>query len=282
MTMYSVLHIIETALKEDIGPGDITTNNLIAPDAEGKGVVIAKQQLVVAGLDVARQVFQSLEPRLIFRPNYKDGDTIEENEVVLEVEGGLCPMLAAERTALNFLQHLSGIATHVRAYVNEIRGKNIRLVDTRKTIPGWLVLEKYAVRVGGAYNHRMGLYDGVVIKDNHIVACGGVKKSIEHILNNVSHLVKIEVEVKDMDGVREAVEANADVIMLTNMDIEQIKEAVSFIDGKAVVEVTGKITKSDLIPLIDAGADIISVGALTHHAKCVDMTMQIQEVRSEA
>ncbi len=282
MSMYSVLHIVETALKEDIGPGDITTNNLIAPDTEGTGDIIAKERLIVAGLDVARQVFESLDPKIAFRPNYKDGDTIEEGEVILEVEGRLCPMLAAERTALNFLQHLSGIATHVRSYVNEVKGKTARLVDTRKTTPGWLVLEKYAVRVGGAYNHRMGLYDGVLIKENHIAVCGGVRKVIDQIRNNVSHLVKIEVEVPDLDGVKEAMEAGVDVIMLTDMGLEQIREVVAFVKGRAVLEVTGRITKADLIPLAETGVDIISVGALTHKAACVDMTMRIKEVACSA
>lgn len=273
--MYSVLNIIETALREDLGPGDITTNNLVPPDTEGKGIIIAREPLVIAGLDVAKQVFESLDPKVIIKPAYKDGDSIEGGEVVLEIEGRLHALLAGERTGLNFLQHLSGIATHVRSYADMLGDKNVQIVDTRKTTPGWLILEKYAVRVGGAYNHRMGLYDGVVIKANHIAVCGGVKNSIERIRNNVSHLVKTEVEVSDIDDVKEAIDAGADVIMLDCMTIDQIKEAVAFVDGRAVIEVAGKISKSDLIPLADTGVDIISIGALTHQATCVDMTMQI-------
>jgi len=273
--MYSVLNIIETALREDLGPGDITTNNLVPLDTEGKGIIIAREPLVIAGLDVAKQVFESLDPKVIIKPAYKDGDSIEGGEVVLEIEGRLHALLAGERTGLNFLQHLSGIATHVRSYADMLGDKNVQIVDTRKTTPGWLILEKYAVRVGGAYNHRMGLYDGVVIKANHIAVCGGVKNSIERIRNNVSHLVKIEVEVSDIDDVKEAIDAGADVIMLDCMTIDQIKEAVAFVDGRAVIEVAGKISKSDLIPLADTGVDIISIGALTHQATCVDMTMQI-------
>lgn len=273
--MYSVLNIIETALREDLGPGDITTNNLVPLDTEGKGIIIAREPLVIAGLDVAKQVFESLDPKVIIKPAYKDGDSIEGGEVVLEIEGRLHALLAGERTGLNFLQHLSGIATHVRSYADMLGDKNVQIVDTRKTTPGWLILEKYAVRVGGAYNHRMGLYDGVVIKANHIAVCGGVKNSIERIRNNVSHLVKTEVEVSDIDDVKEAIDAGADVIMLDCMTIDQIKEAVAFVDGRAVIEVAGKISKSDLIPLADTGVDIISIGALTHQATCVDMTMQI-------
>lgn len=274
--MYSVLHIIETALKEDIGPGDITTNNLLGPDVKGKGEIVAKEPLVVAGLDVARQVFESLDPKIAFSPLFRDGDAVKNDETLLEVEGKLRTLLAAERTALNFLQHLSGIATHVRSYVDELKDSNVRLVDTRKTTPGWLILEKYAVRVGGAYNHRMGLYDGVLIKDSHIALCGGVKKSIDQIRNNVSHLIKIEVEVSTMEDAKEAIAAEADAIMLTNMTLDQIKEVTAFVDGRATVEASGRIPKSDLVPLARCGVDIISVGALTQSARCVDMTMRVE------
>ena len=273
--MNSVQHLIEIALKEDIGPGDITTDNLIDTQLKGKGIIIAKESLVLAGLDVAKQVFQSLDPEVVFRSEYDDGDAVEKGDTLANVKGRLRALLSGERTALNFLQHLSGISTLVRSYMLELSVKNIRLVDTRKTTPGWRVLEKYAVRVGGAYNHRMGLYDGVLIKDNHIAAFGGIKKAIDHIRTQISHLLKIEVEVSTMDQVKEALEANADVIMLDNMTIKQIKEATAFIDKKAVVELSGGITKGDLKTLADTGVDIISVGALTHSAKCVDISMQI-------
>ncbi|MES0445945.1 MAG: carboxylating nicotinate-nucleotide diphosphorylase, partial [Desulfobacterales bacterium] len=268
-------HLIEIALKEDIGPGDITTDNLVGPDLEGKGVITAKEPLVIAGLDVARQVFEHLDNEVIFRAGYKDGDVIKDGGTVAEVEGKLQVLLTGERTALNFLQRLSGIATCVRSYVDELANQSVRLVDTRKTAPGWRVLEKYAVRMGGAHNHRMGLYDGVLIKDNHIAACGGIIKAVDRIRANVSHFVKIEVEVSDMSQVKEAMDAGADVIMLDNMNIQKIKEAVAFISGKAVVEVSGGITKKGLKPLADTGVDIISVGALTHSARCVDISMRI-------
>jgi nicotinate-nucleotide pyrophosphorylase (carboxylating) len=273
--MNSIQHLIEIALKEDIGPGDITTDNLVGPDLEGKGVITAKEPLVIAGLDVARQVFEHLDHEVIFRAGYKDGDVIKDGGTAAEVEGKLQVLLKGERTALNFLQRLSGIATCVRSYVDELANQSVRLVDTRKTAPGWRVLEKYAVRMGGAHNHRMGLYDGVLIKDNHIAACGGIIKAVDRIRANVSHLVKIEVEVSDLSQVKDAMDAGADVIMLDNMNIQKIKEAVAFINGKAVVEVSGGITKKGLKPLADTGVDIISVGALTHSARCVDISMRI-------
>ena len=273
--MNSIQHLIEIALKEDIGPGDITTDNLVGPDLEGQGVIIAKEPLVIAGLDIAKQVFEHLDPKVIFKPEYSDGDAVKDGETIANVEGKLRALLAGERTALNFIQRLSGIATYVRSYVDELANKSVRLVDTRKTAPGWRVLEKYAVRAGGAHNHRMGLYDGVLIKDNHIAACGGIKEAVNRIRTKVSHLVKIEVEVSDLDQVKDALGAGADVIMLDNMDIQQIKEAIAFIDGKALVEVSGGITRSGLKRLADTGVDIISVGALTHSARSVDISMRI-------
>ena len=273
--MNSIQHLIEIALQEDIGPGDITTDNLVGPDLEGKGVITAKEPLVIAGLDVARQVFEHLDHEFILRAGYEDGDVIKDGGTVAEVEGKLQVLLKGERTALNFLQRLSGIATYVRSYVDELANQSVRLVDTRKTAPGWRVLEKYAVRMGGAHNHRMGLYDGVLIKDNHIAACGGIIKAVDRIRANVSHLVKIEVEVSDLSQVKDAMDAGVDIIMLDNMNIQKIKEAVAFINGKAVVEVSGGITKKGLKPLADTGVDIISVGALTHSARCVDISMRI-------
>jgi nicotinate-nucleotide pyrophosphorylase (carboxylating) len=273
--MNSVQHLIDIALKEDIGSGDITTDNLIDPQLKGKGLIIAKESLVVAGLNVAEQVFQRLDSEIIFRSEYNDGDVVKKGDTLANVEGQLRALLSGERTALNFLQHLSGISTLVRSYMSKLSDKNIRLVDTRKTTPGWRVLEKYAVRVGGASNHRMGLYDGVLIKDNHIAAFGDIKKAIDHIRTRVSHLLKIEVEVSDLNQVKEALEANADVIMLDNMTVNQIKEATAFIDKRVVVELSGGIKKTDLKSLADTGVDIISVGALTHSARCVDISMQI-------
>jgi nicotinate-nucleotide pyrophosphorylase (carboxylating) len=273
--MHSIHHLIEIALEEDIGPGDITTENLIDKNLKGIGEVVVKEPLIIAGIDVVRQVFEQLDPDISFRPNFKDGDFIEKGKIVLEVEGKLRVLLMGERTALNFLQHLSGIATHVRSYMDSIANKNVRLVDTRKTTPGLRVLEKYAVRAGGAHNHRMGLYDGALIKDNHLAVCGGIKKAIENIKDKLSHLVKIEVEVSNLDSVKQALEAGADVIMLDNMDLDQIKKAIKLINGKSVVEISGGVTIDSLNQLADTGIDIISAGALTHSARSVDISMRI-------
>jgi nicotinate-nucleotide pyrophosphorylase (carboxylating) len=268
--------LINMALLEDIGPGDITTDYLIDEFAKGDAYIVAKQDFILAGSDVAEQVFKTLDPAMDIFRSFRDGDEVKNGDVVMELKGKMRALLKGERTALNFLQRLSGISTNVRSYVNQLGETRVRLVDTRKTIPGHRVLEKYAVRIGGEYNHRMALYDGVLIKDNHIAAAGGILKAVEKLRRHVSHLVKIEVEVSTMKELDEALRAKADVVMLDNMDIEQITEAVKRIDKRALVEVSGSITKDSLIPLAMAGVDIISSGALTHQAQAVDMSMRIK------
>ena len=273
--MHSIQHLIEIALEEDIGPGDVTTDTLIGHQQKGIGELIAKEPLVVAGLEVARQVFKYLDSEVIFTSEYEDGDVVKKGARLANCSGRLHALLSGERTALNFLQRLSGISTLTRSYTKELSGKNVRLVDTRKTTPGWRVLEKYAVRMGGAHNHRMGLYDGILIKDNHIAAFGGIKKAIDQIRTHASHLLKIEVEVSDLDQVKEALAADADVIMLDNMETDRVKKAAALIGNRAIVELSGNVTKSALKSLADTGVDIISVGALTHSARCVDISMRI-------
>lgn len=275
MEAHSVKTLIQMALDEDIGSGDITTDNLIDPKLTGKCVIMAKEPLVLAGIDIARQVFQHLDTGMEFEALLSDGDTADTGDSLAHIQGKLAALLKGERTALNFLQRLSGIATNVAAYARRFEGSPVRLVDTRKTIPGWRVLEKYAVRVGGAYNHRMGLYDGVLIKDNHIAAFGGVAESISHIREHVSHLVKIEVEVSSLAEVQEALQAGVDVIMLDNMSLGDIKAAVALIQHAALVEVSGNVTQADLPALVDTGVDIISIGALTHGSRAVDISMRI-------
>jgi nicotinate-nucleotide pyrophosphorylase (carboxylating) len=274
--MHSISDLIKIALEEDIGSGDITTDYSVPADAKGLGFILAKEPMVLAGLDVAKQVFSHLDPGLTFASGFKDGDKVEKGDTVLTMEGNMRALLKGERTALNFMQHLSGIATLVNYYVEILQGRPVRLVDTRKTTPGLRVLEKYAVRMGGGHNHRTGLYDGVLIKDNHIAACGGITPAIEKIREQISHLVKIEVEVTDLTEVREALKARADVIMLDNMDLDQVKEAVSVINRQALVEVSGNVTEKTLGVLADTGVDIISSGALTHSARSVDLSMQIK------
>lgn len=271
-----VHRLIDWALEEDIGSGDITTAPIVAPDAAGQGRIMAKEPLTVAGLEVARQVFARLDDTAVFLPAVSDGDAVAEGTVVAIINGRMAALLMGERTALNFLQRLSGIATHARAYMDLLGDRKVRLVDTRKTTPGWRVLEKYAVRVGGAANHRMGLYDAVLIKDNHITACGGITAAVQRIRAQVSHLTKIEVEAATRDEVAEALAAGADVIMLDNMDLTAIREAVQMIDGRALVEVSGGVTAQTLVSLADTGVDLISVGALTHSAQAVDLSMKIK------
>ncbi len=274
--MHSVQDLIDIGLAEDIGSGDITTEPLVGPELTGIGDIVAKEDLVLAGLDVARQVFQTLDGAVVFAPYFQDGDRVAAGARVLTVEGRLRILLKGERTALNFLQRLSGIASQVRSFADALAGRSVRLVDTRKTAPGWRVLEKYAVRIGGAHNHRMGLYDGVLIKDNHIAVCGGVREAVNRARKGASHLLKIEVEVADLAGVREALDAGADVIMLDNMEDAGIREAVGMVQDRALVEVSGGVTRADLTRLADLGVDIISSGALTHSARSVDLSMRIQ------
>jgi len=274
-------HLIDFAIAEDIGSGDITTIHLPDPSAQGRGEIVAKEPVVIAGLEIAKRVFEKFEPAVVFSSKYVDGDSVEAKEVIAEISGSMGTLLTGERTALNFLQRLSGIATNVRSYMDALKGEKIRLVDTRKTVPGWRVLEKYAVRVGGAHNHRMGLYDGVLIKDNHIEAFGGISNAVKHIRDQVSHLIKIEIETSDLNEVNQALDAGADVIMLDNMDLNQIRSAVDLIDGRAVVEVSGRVCKADLQGLAKTGVDIVSVGALIHAAIFVDISMRISSVSSK-
>ena len=268
-------HLIDLALSEDVGSGDITTDHLPHPETPGTGRMIAKQELVVAGLAIARRTFEKLDADVVFSSAFSDGDTVNPGEVIAEIRCSLRALLIGERTALNFLQHLSGIATNVRHYVTELGDARIRLVDTRKTIPGWRVLEKYAVRAGGAHNHRMGLFDGVLIKDNHIAAFGGIRKAVDHIRGAVSHLVKIEIETSTLEEVQEALAVGVDVIMLDNMDEGGIRAAVKLIDHRALVEVSGRVCREDLKRLTATGVDIVSVGALIHSAPFADISMRI-------
>lgn len=272
----TVRHLIELAFAEDIGSGDITSDYAIEAETRGEGYIVAKEDLIVCGTAVAEDVFRMLDPDVVISTVFSDGDAVKKGETVMTFAGNLRALLKGERTALNFLQRLSGIATNVRSYAEEMKGSTARLVDTRKTIPGFRTLEKYAVRVGGAYNHRMALYDGVLIKDNHIAACGGIQHAVDRIRRHVSHLVKIEVEVTTMDEVREALAAGADVIMLDNMDLDQIRDAVAVIDRRALVEVSGSVVKEQLKALAETGVDIISSGALTHQARAVDLSMRIK------
>jgi len=273
--MHSVQDLIDLSLREDIGSGDITTDSLIDSELTGMGIIKAKQTCVLAGLKVAGQVFETLNPYFEIKYLFSDGDEVEHGDVLIKIKGSLKDLLYGERVALNFLQRMSGIATNTHEYASILNQSKTKLVDTRKTAPGWRSLEKYAVRAGGAFNHRMALYDGVLIKDNHIAVSGGIRKAVEKVKNRISHLVKIEVEVSSMAELDEALDAGADIIMLDNMNLEEIKKAVSHVKGRAIVEVSGNVTKERLLDLADTGVDIISSGSLTHQAVSVDLSMSI-------
>jgi nicotinate-nucleotide pyrophosphorylase (carboxylating) len=273
---YGLERLIDLALREDIATGDITTSTLIAPDSGGRAEVVAKAPLIVAGLMVARRVFQRLDPELQIQEVASEGQSVSPGDILLRLDGRMASLLTAERTALNFLQRLSGIATHVRRFVAAMQGHRTRLVDTRKTTPGWRALEKYAVRIGGAFNHRFNLSDGILIKDNHIAACGGVAEAVARARQRAPHGLKIEVEVESLAEVEAALHAGADIVMLDNMTPEQIRSAVTLIAGRALVEISGGVQRENLPALAACGADVISVGALTHSATTVDISMRIQ------
>jgi nicotinate-nucleotide pyrophosphorylase (carboxylating) len=271
----AVDRLIDMALEEDIGPGDITTAHTIPPEAEGRAVIVAKEDLVIAGLAVAQRVFERLDGRVRFDSGYADGDRVPRGRTVVDLSGPLAALLTGERTALNFLQRLSGIATHVNTCVAMLEGSGTQLLDTRKTTPGWRVLEKYAVRAGGGTNHRMGLYDAVLIKDNHIAGAGGITAAVQRVKAHVDPDMTIEVETTTLDEVREALEAGAQIIMLDNMGLDQIRSSVQFVNGRAKLEVSGGITQEHLTALAAAGVDYISSGALTHSVRAVDLSMKI-------
>jgi nicotinate-nucleotide pyrophosphorylase (carboxylating) len=273
--MFKNEKLIRLALEEDIGAGDVTTDALIEPAHVSTAAIFAKESLVLAGLQVAQEVFTTLDPAMSFDTTFQDGHRVETGDEILTVYGKLQALLTGERTALNFLQRLSGIATITRQYVDRVAGSNVRLTDTRKTIPGWRRLEKYAVKIGGGHNHRFGLYDGILIKDNHIVACGGISEAVARVRNNRPQLLPIEVEVSDLNQVKEALESGVDIIMLDNMDLNDINTAVSLVDGRALVEVSGGVVLDTLAEVADMGVDIISIGALTHSARAVDISMRV-------
>jgi nicotinate-nucleotide pyrophosphorylase (carboxylating) len=270
--------IIEFALAEDIHTGDITTDTVVPLGRTARARLIAKEPMVLAGLDVARQVFLAVDPSLRFTAKAADGDYLPVGTVMAEVEGDAASLLKGERVALNFLQRLCGIATVTSRYVAAVAGTGARIVDTRKTTPGLRMLEKYAVRVGGGTNHRTGLYDGVLIKENHIAAAGGITEAVRRARQGIPHTIRIEVETETLDEVREALAARADIIMLDNMDIPTMKEAVAIIGGRSLVEASGGVRLETVRGIAETGVDIISVGALTHSAPATDISMLLEGI----
>lgn len=269
--------ILQLALDEDLGLGDITSDNIFTADDRARAVIVAKEDLVLCGMDVARQTFWLVDEELSFKPLKKDGDEVKKGEKVLELEGRTLSILTGERTALNFMQRMSGIATASREYASIAKPYGVMIVDTRKSQPGMRKLDKYAVRCGGARNHRMSLADGVLIKDNHIAAAGSITAAVGRIKAAIGHTPKVEVEVTNMDEVREALQAGADIIMLDNMTPSQAAEAVQFVAGRAITEISGGINKSNLAAYCQAKPDVISSGALTHSVPSKDLSLKITE-----
>ncbi|MEQ8237283.1 MAG: carboxylating nicotinate-nucleotide diphosphorylase [Syntrophomonadaceae bacterium] len=264
---------IKRALEEDIAHGDITTENLIAPEQKARGVFLAKTPGIVAGIEVSKRVFTLLDPDTEFEILKKDGEEIEPGDIIAVVRGRARTLLTGERTALNFLQRMSGIASQTRRLVDMIKYSKSQLVDTRKTTPGLRVLEKYAVRVGGARNHRFGLYDGVMIKDNHIQAVGSITQAISDLRQKVPHTVKIEVEVDNFEQLHEALQAGADIILLDNMDVYELAQAVEAVEGQVLLEASGGINAGNIVEVAQTGVDFISMGALTHSVHSLDISL---------
>lgn len=267
--------LIETALDEDIGSGDITTQALLLGNECGTVTIIAKSDIVVAGIDVFKEVFQSFDKDITFKATSRNGDLAKPGNILAELSGSLQSILMTERVALNFFQRMCGIATMTRLYVDAVKGTKAKILDTRKTVPGHRDLDKYAVKIGGGCNHRLGLDGGVMIKDNHIVAAGSITNAVKMTYNNVPPTIKIEVEVKNLEEVMEALSAGADIIMLDNMNVSEMKKAVSLIDGKALVEASGNVTLSNVREIAETGVDYISVGALTHSITAADLSLNI-------
>ncbi len=267
--------IVEKALLEDIGTGDITTEFIIPSNIKAKGIIKTSEEGVVAGLDIAHLIFKKLDSEIIFQEKIKDGAKVARGKVLAEISGSARTILKGERVALNFLQRMSGIATITSKFCQKVKDFPVRIVDTRKTTPGLRVLEKYAVLMGGGYNHRFGLYDAVLIKDNHIAVAGGIKSAVNSVRKQISHTAKIEVEVENLSQLQEALKMQVDIIMLDNMDLGTMKEAVKMAKGKSIIEVSGGITLGKVRKIAQTGVDLISVGVLTHSVKSLDISMEI-------
>ena len=271
--LFEIERIIRTALEEDIGFGDVTTEATVAQDTVAHAELVAKEDFTLAGLDVAAKVFRVLDPEVSFEKIFEDGCSVHKGKVIAWLKGNASVLLQGERVALNLLQRMSGIASLTAEYVAEVEGTGAIIVDTRKTVPGLRALDKYSVRMGGGRNHRSGLFDGVLIKENHIAAAGGISAAIERAKRRLSHTLKIEIETRNPAEVEEALQAGADIIMLDNMTLDEMRQGVELIDGKALVEASGGVVLERVRDIAETGVNIISVGALTHSVKAADISM---------
>lgn len=268
--------IIKTALKEDVNYIDTTTALLLDSEKQTDAYFIAKAEGVLCGIDAAKRVFELLDGKIRFTAHFKDGDSIKKGDIIAEMSGSAVALLTGERTALNLIQHMSGIATATNKLVRLCEGTKASVTDTRKTLPGLRALQKYAVVCGGGKNHRFNLSDGAMLKDNHIDAGGGITATVAKLREKLGHMVKIEVETRNLDEVREAVESGCEVIMLDNMDCDTMREAVKTVDGRALTEASGNVTAETIRAIAETGVDIISVGALTHSVQAFDISMRIK------
>lgn len=266
--------LILSALREDITSEDITTNSVMREYQLGEVELICKQDGVIAGLDVFKRTFELLDDKTEVTFTKKDGDVVKNGDKIGVVRGDIRVLLSGERTALNYLQRMSGIATYTRSIADLLKDSKTKLLDTRKTTPNMRVFEKYAVKVGGGYNHRYNLSDGILLKDNHIGAAGGVKEAVQMAKEYAPFVRKIEIEVENLDMLKEALDAGADIIMLDNMSVEDMKEAVKLVSGKAETECSGNVTKENVKRLVDIGVDYISSGALTHSSPILDLSLK--------
>ncbi len=274
MNWLMVDKLIERALLEDIDYGDVTTDNLISESQISKGKFIFKEPGTAAGIGIAKRVFEFLDKSIVFDARIKDGCKVEKGCTAAEIKGNSRAILKGERAALNIMQRMSGIATKTRNMVDLVKDYDVKIVDTRKTLPGFRMLDKYSVRVGGGYNHRMNLSDYVMIKDNHIKAVGSITKAVEKIKKSLPFTVKVEVEVENLQQLKEAVTTDTDVIMLDNMSVDEMKRAVKFVNGKFILEASGNVTEENVKDIASTGVDIISVGALTHSVKAMDISLK--------
>lgn len=269
--------LIEAGLQEDIGTGDLTTNLLIPADTKTQAIWVAKASGIVAGLQVAEAVFKRLDPQVEFKPKIQDGDPVVPAQLIATIDGTYRALLTGERLALNFVQRMSGIATETARYAEALAPFNTCILDTRKTIPGHRLLDKYAVKTGGGTNHRIGLFDMVLIKDNHISVAGGITNAVKAIQSQIDKTIKIEVETTNLDEVQEALAMKVDIIMLDNMDNATMSEAVRIINGRAKVEASGNMNLQRIKEVAATGVDYISIGALTHSVTALDISQKIKD-----
>jgi nicotinate-nucleotide pyrophosphorylase (carboxylating) len=274
-----IKEIVSRALQEDLGTGDITTDSIVPAGELARGLLYSKSSGVLAGVEVARLVFQHLSPQVTFVALKNDGQPIRSGDLIAEVFGSAGVILSGERVALNFLQRLSGIASQTQRYVERVKDYKAKIVDTRKTTPGLRVLEKYAVRMGGGSNHRFGLYDAVLIKDNHIKVAGSIQAAVKRVRRQIPHTIKIEVEVEDLAQLQEALEAKVEIVLLDNMAPALLRQAVEVTGGRALLEASGGITEENVAEVAATGVDLISVGALTHSVKALDISLDIGEIK---